>query len=411
MSNSLLTIGMITQEALMVLENSLTFTKRVNRQYDDSFAKKGAKIGDTINVRKPIRPVGRRTPTFNPENIAETAVPVTLTTQYGTDFSFTTNEQTLSIDDFSDRIIKPAVAVMSNMIDYDGMQLYKQIYNNIGTPGTTPSANLTYLQAGSKLDDNAVPRDGYRSLCINPDAQATIVNANLALFNPQKNISGQYEKGLIGSDTLGFDWYMDQNVGVQTVGTYAANVAGGAVTVTTDSTTATVVTGGWTAADALNLGDIVTFAGVYSVNPQSRVSTGKLMQFVLTANAVASGGGSMTMVLSPAPVFSGQFQNVTGASAAITKIAATSVVSVYGASAKTSPQNLAFHRDAFTFATTDLEIPMGSVNASRVRSKQLGMSIRMVPFYDGTNDRSNVRLDLLGGWAVLRPELAVRVSG
>lgn len=412
MSNVLLTDAKITYKAMEVLENSLTFTKRVNREYDDQFAVKGAKIGNTINVRKPVRYKGRRTATFNPENSVETSVPVALTTPYGNDFSFTEQDRTLSLDDFGERILKPAVATIANMIDYDGMQLYKQVANHIGTPGTTPTANSTFLNAGSLLNKLAVPDDGLRSIVMDPDTQASMANAQLGLFNPQKKIGDIYEKGMMGKDTLGFDWYMDQNVGVQTVGAYTANVSGGAVTVTTSTTTGTVVTGGWTSADKLLAGDIVTFTTVSSVNPQSRVTTTKLAQFVLTADATASGGGAMTLVLAAfdggAPVFSGQQQNVVSATS---NIPSGAIVSVYGASAKVSPQNLVFHRDAFTFVTADYEMSPGAVGQKRVSSKQLGMSIMMTPFFDGTNFQTNYRLDLLGGWAILRPELAVRVSG
>lgn len=408
MSNQLLTDAKITYKAMAVLENELTFTKKVNRQYDDQFANKGAKIGDTVNARKPPRYKGRRTATWSPEDSVETSVPVKLTTPYGCDFTFTEQDRTLALDDFADRILKPAVATVANMIDQDGLALYSQIYDHVGTPGTTPATNLLYLQGGARLDDQAVPRDGMRSVCMNPIAQATIVNANLALFNPQKDISKQYQKGLIGSDTLGFDWYMDQNVGVQTIGVYAANVAGNAVTVTTDSTTSTVVTGGWTSGDILNAGDIVTFSTVSYVNPQTRVNTGNLAQFTLQAQAVAGGGGSMTMILDRTPIFSGQNQNVT---ASAPKIAATAVVKVYGASGTVTPQNLIFHRDAFTFVSADYERSPGAVGQKLISSKELGMSMMFTPFFDGVNFRTNYRLDLLGGWAVLRPELALRVSG
>ena len=408
MSNQLLTDAKITYRAMEVLENSLTFTKRVNREYDDSFAQKGAKIGDTVNARKPVRYLGRRTATFAPENSVETSVPITLTTPYGVDFSFTEQERTLNLDDFGNRILKPAVAKLANMIDYDGLQLYKKIYNHIGTPGTTPNSNLTYLQGLAILDDCAAPNDGERSAVLNPLAQATLVNANLALFNPANKISGQYEKGLMGANTLGADWYMDQNVGVQTVGTYAAT-NGSAVTVTTSTTTSSVVTGGWTSGDILNTGDIVTFAGVYSVNPQNGQSTGRLAQFAVVGGPLtASGGGAMTITLDRTPVFSGATQDCTSANS---NIPSTAVVTVYGASAKVTPQNLLFHRDAFTFVTADYEKSPGAVGQQRVNSKQLGMSLMMTPFFDGINFRTNYRLDLLGGWAVLRPELAVRVSG
>ena len=412
MANTLLNIDMITNEALAILENELTFTKQVNRDYDDSFAKSGAKIGDIINIRKPIRSVGRRTAAFNPSGDTETSIPFQLTTQWGDDFAVTSKEMTLNIDEFSKRILAPKVATIANMIDYDGMQLYKDVYQAVGTPGTTPTSNLTYLSAGVKLDNVAAPA-GMRKAVINPIAQATIVNNNLSLFNPGKNISDQYTDGNIGK-ALGLSWSMDQNVGVQTTGTFAAAASGAGTAVTVNGAVTsgnTVVLAGWTSGDILNAGDIVTFANVYTVNPQNRQSTGQLQQFVVTATATASGGGAMTLSLSPAVVFSGALQNVTSST---NSIANGSVCTVYGASAIVTPQNLVFHPDAFTFGCADLDIPMGVVegkNGYRVASKKLGLSIRAVWFYDGNNDRSNLRLDVLGGWKTLRPELACRVMG
>lgn len=405
MSNTLLTISQITNEALAVLENQLTFTKHVSREYDDQFAREGAKIGQTVNVRKPARFEGRRGATINVEGFTEDSVPVTLDTQYGCDVSFTTKELTLDIDSFSDRVLKPQIATVANMIDSDGLALYSDIYNHVGTPGTTPSTNLTYLMAGVKLDNEAAPIDDLRCAVLNPLAQATINNANLSLQNPAKTISEQYMSGRMGR-ALGFKFEMDQNVKTHTVGTYAADVAGGAVTVNgAVSSGSSVVLAGWTSGDVLNVGDIVTFSDVYAVNPQNRQSTGELRQFVVTALATADGGGAMTISVSPSIVISGQQQNVTAA------IANGATVSVFGASATSTPQNLAFHRDAFTFATADLELPSGVWMAKRVTSKRLGISMRVVKAYDITNDRAPMRIDVLGGWKTLRAELAARISG
>lgn len=405
-SNTLLTIGMITNEALAVLVNQLTFTRTINRQYSSEFAKTGAKIGDTLNIRKPVRYTTRRTPTLNVQGTTESSVPLVLDTQYGVDMSFTSAELKLSIDDFRDRIIKPAVSQLANSIDYDGLQQYVNIYNAVGTPGTTPSALLTYLSAGVKLDNEAAPMDE-RRICLNPLAQATIVNALTALFNPQAAISQQYLKGSMGT-AVGFEWYMDQNIAMHTFGTYAADVAGGDVTVTTAVTSGTsIVTGGWTAGDALNAGDIITFDGVYAVNPQSYQSTGQLRQFVVTSAATADGAGAMTISVQPALTFSGAYQTVTSASGTLP---ATTELAAFSASAKVSPQNMAYCRDAFTFANVDLP-DMPGVDVARASAPELGMSIRVMSGTDLVNDRRITRLDLLGGWATIRPELAVRIAG
>lgn len=414
-ANTLLSIGMITEEALVVLENQLTFTKCVNRQYDSAFGNQGRQIGDTLSIRIPPRYTARTTAPFSAQGSVETTAPLTLNKQYGVDMSFTSKELTLDINSFSQQFLKPAVATVANKIDYDGMQQYLNVYQAVGTAGTTPTTMQTYLNAGVKLDNSAAPNDGERYAVVNPIAQATIVYGNQALFNPTSAISSQYERGTMGT-AAGLTWRMDQNVGVQTVGTYAANVGAGAVTVNGAVTSGnTIVLAGWTSGDILNAGDIVTFGNtttnakaVFAVNPQSRQSTGQFQQFVVTSTATANGGGAMTITVSPSMTFSGAFQNVTSSSGTLETGA---ILNVYSASAVQTPQNMVFHKDAFTFATADLVMPNSGVKSYKATSKKLNMSIRVVEFYDGVSDRNNYRLDLLGGWATIRPELACRVLG
>lgn len=399
--NTLLTIAMITREALRVLENQLTFTRRVSRQFDDKFAVEGAKIGTILNVRKPPRYVTRIGQAMNLQDAVETQVPVTLDTQAGVDLQFSSADLALSIDDFSERFIAPAVATVANTIDQRGLGLYNQIYQAVGTPGTTPNALLTYLLAGVALDNSAAPKDGNRSIVITPLMHATIVDALKGLFQQAAEIASQYEQGKMGR-AAGFDWYMDQNCATHTFG----QLGGTPLVNTGGQTGSSLITDGWTnsAATRVNKGDVFTVAGVYSVNPQSRQSTGQLQQFVATADAASDGAGNMTIPISPAIITSGAFQTVTASpidGAALTFLGAASTV---------SPQGLAFHQDAFTLVTADLPLPRGVDMAARVSDKQLGISLRMVRAYSIDQDQFPCRLDVLFGWAVLRPELAVRVA-
>ncbi len=417
-SNTLLTIGMITNEALPILENELSFTRLVDRQYDKQFGISGAKIGDTINIRKPVRYIGRRTPTLQVQGSTESSVALTLNKQYGVDMSFTSADLVLSIDLFSERFIQPAVAQIANMIDVDGLALYSSVYNSVGTAGATPSTRATYLDAGVKMSLEAAPIND-RRMVVNPVASAAISDTNMTLFNPNKTISDLYIKGSMGGAALGFDWFMDQNVALHTVGTYAANVVANAVTVTTAvASGSSVVTGGWTAADYLNIGDVITFGvvgtanAVYAINPQNYQSTGQLRQFVVTALATADGGGAMTISVSPAIVFNTTLApnpNATVTSSTNT-IAATTVLKVQGVSATQTAQNLAFCKQAFTFATVMLP-EMPGVKNGRATSEKLNMSIRIIDGYDIINDRQITRMDLLGGWVTQRPELACRIYG
>lgn len=399
MANALLTISMITREALRVLENSLTFTKQVNRQFDDKYGVEGAKIGTILNVRKPPRYIGRTGQALQVESAVETQVPVTLNTQFGVDLQFSSQDLALSIDDFSQRFITPAIAVVANKVDQDGLALYNQIYQAVGTPGTVPNALLTYLQAGVKLDEAAAPMDGQRSFTITPMMQATIVDALKGLFQQATAIAEQYTKGKMGT-AIGFDWMMDQNCATHTYGTYAGTpLVNGSAQLGTS-----LVTDGWTAGSTtLNKGDQFTIAGVYSVNPQSRQSTGSLQGFVVTSQ-VSDSAGAMTIGISPAIITSGAFQTVSASPAD------NAVITLAGATGAVSPQGLAFHKDAFTLVTADLPLPGGVDMAARVSDKQLGVSIRMVRAYDINSDQFPCRLDILYGWAVLRPELACRVQ-
>ena len=411
MSNNLLTISKISNEALMVLENELTFTNEVDRNYDDQFAVVGGKIGATVNVRRPGRFIGTTGPALNVEDFNETSVPVTLSTQFHVDTSFTTQDLALSLDMFSDRVLRPAVAAIANKVDRDGLvTAAANTANIVGTAGTPPTSLLTYLTAGAYLDSEGAPRDGRRSCIVEPFTSATIVDSLKGLFVPNQKISQQYEKGMMGTDSAGMKWKMDQNVVSQTFGSFAGT---GAVATTTATG---FLTTGWaststitliaTGAVSLNAGDTFQIAGVYAVNPQNRQAygTNKLRNFVVKT-AASGTSTSFSVTVSPAVITAGQFQNVS-----IPSTSATAAVTFFNSSGTVSPQNIVMHRNAFTVAMADLELPEGVHFAGRASDKELGMSIRVVRQYTINNDSIPTRLDVLYGWAPLYPELACRVA-
>ena len=423
MANTLLTISKITNEALMVLENELTFSSQVDRNYDDQFAVVGAKIGATVNVRRPGRFIGTTGPALNVEDLNETSVPVTLSTQFHVDTQFTTQDLALSLDMFSDRILKPAVAAIANKIDFDGTTTAAlNTANIVGTAGTPPTGLITYLQAQAYLDSEGAPRDGRRACIVEPFTSATIVDSLKGLFVPTAQISSQYTKGLMGRDSSGMDWKLDQNIVSQTFGNFSAST----VTASVATTTATgFLTSGWassstitlTAANTgtinLNAGDTFTIAGVYATNPQNRqpYGTNKLRSFVVKSAVTVASGSSVSVTVSPAVISGGQFQNVsiptTSATAAVTFFA-----SQYNASGNgvVSPQNIVMHRNAFTLAMADLELPEGVHFAGRASDKEIGLSMRVVRQYTINNDSIPTRVDVLYGWAPLYQELACRVA-
>lgn len=438
MSNTLLTISDITNEALMVLENELTFTDKVNKEYDDKFAIPGAKIGYTVNVRKPARFKGTVGPALNVEDFVESSVPVTLTTQFHVDTQFSTADLLLSMDDFSKRLIKPAVAAIANKIDFDGTTFaYQNTANAIGTPGTKPTSSLIGLQAGAVLDSEGVPRDGMRNVCLDPWTMTSLVDSMKGLFNPQAMISEQYKKGMIGRDTLGFDWYQDQNIV-----SYQVGAQGGTPVFSTSGTSSALITSGWqdngtlyttgwtASTNVLNVGDVIQIAGVYAVNPQNRAKwgTNQLRQFVVRpavgtpsngtftpitnsfgqvvgGSYTSDGSGILQLTIAPAIISNGQFQNVSAAPAN------NASITVFGSANSISPQSMAYHRDAFTLASADLELPDGVHFAGRAADKQTGLSIRIVRQYTINNDAIPTRMDVLYGWASLYRELAVRIAG
>jgi hypothetical protein len=411
MSNNLLTISKITNEALMVLENELTFTGQVDRNYDDQFAVVGAKIGSTVNVRRPGRFIGVTGPALQVEDFNETSVPVTLSTQFHVDTQFTTQDLALSLDMFSDRVLKPGIAAIANKMDRDGLITAKNNTANIvGTAGTAPTGLITYLTAAAYLDSEGAPRDGRRSVIVEPFTSASIVDNLKGLFNPQTTISEQYTKGLMGRDSGGMNWYMDQNVVSQTFGSYATSVLSCNVTTATGflssgwAYSSNITIGAATAAATLNQGDTFTIAGVYAVNPQNRQSYGKLRNFVVQSTVSIASGGTATVTVVPAVITAGQFQNVS------VTTTGSQTVTPFNNTGVTSPQNILMHKNAFTMACADLELPEGVHFAGRASDKELGLSIRVVRQYTINNDSIPTRLDVLYGWAPLYPELACRIA-
>ena len=398
----------------MVLENELTFSGQVDRNYDDQFAVTGAKIGATLNVRRPGRFVGTSGPALNVEDFNETSVPVTLSTQFHVDTQFTSQDLALSLDMFSDRILKPAVAAIANKVDFDGLTMAKNNTANIvGTAGTPPTGLITYLTAGAYLDSEGAPRDGRRSCVIEPFTSATIVDSLKGLFVPSDVIGKQYQKGMMGRDSAGVNWYMDQNVVAQTFGSYATATLACATTTATGfltsgwASTSTIALTATTATAGLKQGDVIQIDGVFAVNPQNRQAYGsnKLRNFVVTSNVTVATSGTTSVTVSPAVITAGQFQNVS-----IPTTSATAAVTPFNKTGTVSPQNIVMHKNAFCLATADLELPDGVHFAGRASDKELGLSLRVVRQYTINNDSIPTRVDVLYGWAPLYPELACRVA-
>ena len=395
----------IAKDALARLSNTIHMIKSVNRDYAGEFTKKrDFKIGDSFDITKPARFVGRTGKIFTPEDYKEEKVKVELTDQLGVDLQFDSSELTtdLNIDEFGEKVIQPGVDFIASQIEAKALETFAlATYNAVGVPGTTPNALKTFLQAGEKMSLMTAPRQG-RSAIIDPSAQVEMVDTLKGLVQSSNQLKTQYEDGLM-ERAAGFDWYESQSIYAHTTGQQ-----GGVPLVDGAAQTGSVLnTKGWSAAAAnrLKKGDIFTIAGVFSVNPITKKSTGKLAQFVVTADAASDVTGDAALSISPAIVTTGSTQNVTAAAAdgaAITVLGGASVI---------TPVNLTYVKDAFTFLWADLPVPGGVDHAGRATSKKAGLSVRFVRQYDSETDVWRNRLDVLCGFGILRPEWACRVHG
>lgn len=420
MANIVLTNQEISFKNLLVLENSVSFTKKVTRRYDEKFGKAGGKIGYILNIRKPARSVSTKGQGIQLQDYMERSVPLVLNNQYQQACSFTSSDMTLSLDDFTNRVTKPKIVQLANDIDYDGLQRFIDVPAEVGSPGTVPNSADTYLNALQILADEGFPIDEDNlSIHISPRMQRSIFPALQGLvstnagtsFAFMRNLakgeggSEDYFKGLVARG-LGFEWFMTQNVP-----TFSTGVQGGSGAVNgANQTGSSIITNGWTASinNLVKVGDIITFAGVHRINPLTRQSTGDLRQFVVTANVNSDGSGNATI---PIACVDGDGITLAGpyATCDVSPANAAAIV-VQGASAVQSYRGLAFHPEAFTFGCCDLEVYENQHMMEMAADKELGLGIRMWGQPDINTDRLLMRLDVLGGWLTMYPQGAVRIA-
>jgi hypothetical protein len=389
---------MITRKALEILENNLVIVRTVNRQYDDSFAVEGAKIGSTLRIRLPDRALVTDGAALQVQDDQEQKVTLTVSSQKHIGVNFTTAELTMQLDDFAERVLKPRISQLASSIDADVANAYSSVYQSVGTPGTTPATSLVLLQAQQKLNESAAVMDP-RYAVVNPAANAALVEGMKGLFNPTSTISRQFKNGMMGEGILGLNEVsMSQSIKQLTTGTRVATAGAVKTTVSTQGASS-IVLKSYSASATIKAGEVFTVADCYSVNPQTRESTGSLQQFVVTADATADGSGDVTVSVSPAIYTSSQ------ALATVDSFpTADKTVTFLGSASTQYPQNLVYHRDAITFATADLLLPQGVDMASR--QVHNGISMRIVRQYDINNDRMPCRIDVLYGYSAIRPAMA-----
>ena len=402
MANALITPTIIAKEALMQLENNLVMANRVHREYKKEFVK----VGSSVNIRKPVKFSVTDGATVSKQDVTESNTSVTVDLQKHVAWEFSSTDLTLTIDDYSERYIKPAMIALANKVDASLTGLYKYVPNAVGTAGTPPATFAAVAGAAQRMDEQAVPSDG-RLLVLNPASHWSLADGLKGVYN-QKRVEEFIGKGYLGS-IADFDIFKDQNIvshtkGVAT-GTPLVNGAAQNVTATSANLTLgtqSLVTDGWTNSTTgiVVAGDVFTIAGVYDVNPVSKQTLTNLKQFTVMADANSGATtGPATLTISPLIITSGPYQTV---SAAPADNAAITVVANHAA-------NLAFHKNAFALVTVPLELPDGA--AFKARESSRGLSVRVVKDYDFTNDKDQIRLDILYGVKAIYPELAVRLMG
>ena len=402
MANSLLTIDMITRKSLEILENNLVISRNCNKEYDDSFAVEGAKIGSTLRIRLPDRALVTDGAALQVQDDNEQYTTLTVSSQKHIGINFTSAELTMQLDDFAERVLKPRISQLAASVDADVANAYKSIFNTVGTPGTTPATALVLLQAQQKLNESATPMSP-RYATVNPAANAGLVNGLSGFFNPTSTISRQFKTGMMGEGVLGYDeMNMSQSIVNHTTGNFpAAPICASTVPSTQGATTLDITYTSGT--KSLKQGDVFTIAAVYAVNPQTRLSTGSLQQFVVTADQTLTSTSATIAFLPAMYTASNALATVDAfpvASAALTFVGTASTV---------YPQNLVYHKNAITLATADLLLPQGVDMASR--QVHNGISMRIVRQYDINNDRMPCRVDVLYGFSTIRPPMACRIWG
>lgn len=412
MANTTLTADIIAKEALAILDNELGWLNKIHRAYEDEFSNtvNGYKVGDTISIRRPEDGQVRVGATLSATDVIEGKVALTIDQQIGTDFQFSSTDLTLKIGDLSERVIKPR---MSNIINYMASdvltQMYRGTYNWVGTPGQTINSFADFAKGPERLDEMSVPMSDRCAVLSVADHWA-LVGAATVLNNTGAE-SSAYRKGSLGM-LGGVDTYMSQVTPTHTTGTRDNTtplVNGGSQNVTYDTAknawTQSLILDGLDNAATVKAGDVFTIADVYMVNQKTKATTDILQQFTIMADATADGSGNLTVTISP-PIISAAGQPHRTVNAAPADDAA---ITFLGSASTNYKQNLFFHKNAMALAVVPMEMPQAAFNGSRQSYK--GISVRVIPIYDGTNDISKWRLDLLYGRKLIDPRLAARGSG
>ena|SRR6185369_4132933 len=410
MANRQLTTSLIAQAAVKILDNELVMAKQVYRGYENEYDKRvnGYTPGDTISIKRPTDFTVRDGRTASNQDVSEGKTSIVINKQKGVDWQFTSQELTLNIDELAERVIKPAMVQLANQVDGDLMALYKDVWNWVGTAGSTVDSFADFAKATERLDQGAVPQDS-RYGVLSPTDYWALAGSQTALYM-QNVAQPAYRKGSIGS-IADVDTFMSQNAPTLATGTRDNSTPVVNATQSTDWATSqdtgtmTLNTKGWDASVTIKQGEVFTISAVFAVNPVTKATLPYLQQFVVKADATANGTttSTTTLTISPPIITTGAFQTVS----AVAADAAT--ITIVGTASTNYQQNLVFHRNAFALAVVPMIKPPGAVDVARESYK--GLSVRLIPYYTGSTDIANYRLDVLYGVKAVDPRLATRLSG
>jgi hypothetical protein len=401
MANTIITPSIIAKVGLAQLENNLVMGKKVYRDYTREFVK----VGDTISVRRPVKFVANDGAVAINQDVTEGKFSLAMDKRKHVAWSFSTQDLTLSIEEYNERYIKPAAIALANKIDFDLCGLYQNVWNWVGTPASPVNSYADFAKAPERLDEMAVPQDG-RSAVLSPADTWGLLGSQTALYM-QDVAKGAYRNGDLGT-IANISTAMDQNIRTHTNGAAAGggliNGANQDVTyaASKDTNSQSLITDDWTASTTFKAGDVFTIADVYAVNPVSKEATGILQQFVILSDLTATGTDAV-LSISPAIIVSGPYQTVNSVPAD------GAAITMMGTGSTAYKQNLVFHKNAFALVMADLEMPDGAV--FKARESKNGFSIRVIKYYDGENDEEKIRMDVLYGTKAIYPDLATRLSG
>jgi hypothetical protein len=348
-------------------------------------------------VRLPNQYAVRNGPALATQDTSESSVDLKVQTQKGVDLNFTSVDLTMSLDDFSDRVLEPAMSVLAASIEADAMTMYQDVANQVNSQGSAATFQKV-LQGRKILVDNLAPLGG-RTANLNTQDNMDLVDALKGLFNDSDAVAKQYREGYMGR-TAGFDFMENTLWPAHLRGAgagYTTNTLAAVLPASPNPVNAITVAAG---TGSLAKGDVFIIAGVMRVHPETKVSTGVQQQFVVTQ---AHPGGAGAVQISPPIITAGPQQTVTMATTN-----AASPITVAGTPNTPHGLSMLYHKSAFAFATADLVMPRGVDFSARQTFD--GISMRIVRQYDINSDRFPCRLDVLYGYRTLRPQMACRLA-